>query len=85
VIDLTKLTPEQRRHAESFAQDEVLGLIIQSLLSKYIHDWRTTLPEQAKEREYLHVKVQVVEALQAEFNTIANDRKVSAFNKKTRD
>jgi hypothetical protein len=81
VIDLTKFTPEERVRAESFASDSVLSAVLDSIIAKYIRDWRDTSPEQAEDRERAYQMLKAVEALRDEFSSIASDQKVRSFNK----
>lgn len=84
MIDLDDLNDQEQSHLEALVRDPVLNAVFQRLIDKYMESWRGSPPEQADTREHLHRMVNAVEALKRELQSVAANRKVAAFNNKSR-
>jgi hypothetical protein len=84
VIDLTNLTDEQQRHAEALASDELLDAVFDSLIAKYTQMWRGSPKESSSGREHLYLMVLATEELRGELRNVAANRKIAAYNNRSR-
>lgn len=84
MIDLTNLTEQEQSHLEQLVADPMLDAVFQHLIAKYISAWRTSTPERSDTREHLHRMVLATEGLRSELQSVAANRKIAAFNNKSR-
>lgn len=84
MIDLDDLNDQEQAHLETLIADPLLDAVFQHLIAKYIQTWRGSTSEQSEAREHSYRMVLATEGLQRELQSIAANRKVVAFNNKSR-
>ena len=70
--------------AQAFADSEAVAELLNRLESKFVDDWKATVPVGTDTREHYYRMILAINALRAELRNVAQSIKIKDWNRRLR-